>query len=441
MNSQLFGGVVVLAGLPLLFFGDTGIAYLKGWRTESRLDYSMIVIVSVVLASTMAFASSHSGRWLLKRRSPQIMICAIATICTWLVGECLLRGSGVLDASAAVHRHAPDTISIFRPVQEIMPGVQGESQFTVNSFGVRGPELYARGEAYRILCVGGSTTECLYLDDSEAWPHLLMENLNQRRDGAKVWVGNAGVSGHSTVRHLRFILEDTIWKEMDCVLFLVGANDFNGFLRYGITMKSPSDQSREQDLVLQSLQPMWKKSSVLEMIRHVYREWNRPRVLEEDATGLNYVARRKLRQNGHVRDDMPDLTDALSQYEARITRIIRECERAGVGPVFLTQPALLCENTPDQVRALFWSGDDGDGGYYKVEDLGRGLQKYNERLREVCTRHQVEFIELTSMNDHPEFFYDEYHFNEAGAREVARLVADGLTITANSKTHGQDTAR
>jgi hypothetical protein len=36
----------------------------------------------------------------------------------------------------------------------------------------------------------------------------------------------------------------------------------------------------------------------------------------------------------------------------------------------------------------------------------------------------AEFIDLSAMNGTPEFFYDDCHFNEAGAREVSRRVAD-----------------
>ena len=59
----------------------------------------------------------------------------------------------------------------FRPSPEIMPGIEGDSRFSINDDGLRGYPL-SNGEAYRILAIGGSTTECLYLDDAEAWPYL-----------------------------------------------------------------------------------------------------------------------------------------------------------------------------------------------------------------------------------------------------------------------------
>ena len=47
---------------------------------------------------------------------------------------------------------------------------------------------------YRILTLGGSSTECLVLDQTEAWPQLLQDRLNETNK-YQVWVGNAGQSG------------------------------------------------------------------------------------------------------------------------------------------------------------------------------------------------------------------------------------------------------
>jgi hypothetical protein len=83
---------------------------------------------------------------------------------------------------------------------------------------------------------------------------------------------------------------------------------------------------------------------------------------------------------------------------------------------------------------LFWSGDDAQGRYFKVEDLARGLEQYNLRLEYVCDREGVLCVDLGSINDHPEFFYDEFHFNEAGARAVGKLVANGIIDHVGTET-------
>src|SRR5688572_20218042 len=71
----------------------------------------------------------------------------------------------------------PNLKATLTPSPEIMPGVAGISTFSINSSGIRGDD-FSNDQRYRILAVGGSTTVCSYLDDLEAWPHLLQRQLN-----------------------------------------------------------------------------------------------------------------------------------------------------------------------------------------------------------------------------------------------------------------------
>ena len=95
----------------------------------------------------------------------------------------------------------PHFHSTLKPLSDITPGIKGESRFIVNSKGARGDELPLDSE-YKILALGGSSTECTFLDQAEAWPFLLQERLTQAVR-ARVWVGNAGRSGNTTRRSAR----------------------------------------------------------------------------------------------------------------------------------------------------------------------------------------------------------------------------------------------
>ena len=54
--------------------------------------------------------------------------------------------------------------------------------------------------------------------------------------------------------------------------------------------------------------------------------------------------------------------------------------------------------------------------------MRRGMDVYNERLLAVTAELGVECVDLSGMHGNPEYFYDDCHFNPAGAREVARLL-------------------
>ena len=83
----------------------------------------------------------------------------------------------------------------------VMLGISGKIELTVNQYGLRGPKEDFRKADFKILAVGGSSTECLYVTDKLTWPWRLQDKLS-RRLSQHVFVGNSGRSGHLTLTHL-----------------------------------------------------------------------------------------------------------------------------------------------------------------------------------------------------------------------------------------------
>lgn len=103
-------------------------------------------------------------------------------------------------------------------------GVSRNGRHSTNAWGLRGdaPPPPDAG-SYRIITVGGSTTQCFYLDDHKTWPYLLQMKLSAA--GWRVWIGNGGLDGHSTRGHLVF-MEDVVARiRPDAIIVLAGIND------------------------------------------------------------------------------------------------------------------------------------------------------------------------------------------------------------------------
>src|SRR5262249_31100041 len=95
-----------------------------------------------------------------------------------------------------------------------------------NELGFRGPSRPRHfDESLTLVTVGGSTTECAYLSDGKTWPDRLMAFLKHRAGTDSVWVGNAGLDGHSTFGHIILMRDYLIKLRPKYVIFLVGAND------------------------------------------------------------------------------------------------------------------------------------------------------------------------------------------------------------------------
>src|SRR5437867_7087180 len=127
-----------------------------------------------------------------------IVLFCLSTAGTLVFCEAVLRFVLPSASGNGYYIRRPHLRIVFTPYQDVMPGISGESQFITNSQGIRGDDP-APQDTYRILALGGSTTECGYLDQARTWPYLLQRNQNESSKNQKVWVGNAGLSATTDV--------------------------------------------------------------------------------------------------------------------------------------------------------------------------------------------------------------------------------------------------
>ena len=337
----------------------------------------------------------------------------------------------------------------FEPSPEYLPGVDGTAHVIINSDGVRGDEVESDVD-YKILVIGGSSSECSYLDQSEAWPQQLQHQLQRKLSGRRVWVGNAGRSGitsHHHRTHLYFLLPQ--FEDIDVVVVLGGVND----LTYRLAMDDAyaprvvEEPEVERALVRRSfsirpdsynrtLPPhkrmeLWRRSTELMWV--VAR-----RTLLPDDRGLAYQKRRARRASATgFRDALPDLEGALDEYASNVRAMIELARQYGCRIVFLTHPSMWRGDMPPELSRLLWFGAVGDqrvrepGEYYSVTALQAGLDRFNLRLMEVCSAAGVDCLDLApQVQADTTIFYDDVHLNEQGARRVAELTANFLTRTA-----------
>ena len=105
-------------------------------------------------------------------------------------------------------------------------GVQGPAIFKVNSRGFRSREWSTdRASEYRIICLGGSTTESVLNDQSRIWTTLLERQLGQLRDGRHAWVGNMGKAGLASNHHVVQLKHLDLY-DPNLIIVLVGSSDF-----------------------------------------------------------------------------------------------------------------------------------------------------------------------------------------------------------------------
>lgn len=320
-----------------------------------------------------------------------------------------------------------------------MPGVSGVSHFRINAQGLRGDDL-TEDRKVRLLALGGSTTECLFLDDSEAWPRLLQDHLATAHKDKAIWVGNAGRSGHNTWHHK--VQAEKLLAQVpgvSVVLVLAGVNDLSHRLALDRAYAPPDPEKVMDEAFAQKPLrflhgPFYKRMALWQGLETIKRRL-RTSGTSQDPTGRVYETWRRRRQGANpLRTELPDLGPALAAYAANLRAIADSAAQQGARVVFATQPALWREDLPEDLERLLWMGGVGrfqeESGheYYSAGALASGLEAYNRTLLEVCraTPGAVCVDLAASVPRDTAAFYDDVHFNEAGSRRVARVLAERI---------------
>lgn len=315
-------------------------------------------------------------------------------------------------------------------------GVTPKVTFTVNALGLRGPMPPQVGKVYRIITIGGSTTECIAQDDAQEWPHLLMVELNQRQKGLPVWVGNAGVSGLTTVTHASCLRRLPVLHQADLLIFLIGVNDLAAALLFDgaptqevledraelFAEHAPDGVSHVRGLLRRS----WLLALVWNSLQHLSQVIFTWRSEQDVPIGASLSGRAA----GPVLP-LPDLRLALAEYAQRVRTLEQQCRQYHRRCVFLTQPTMWRAGLSAAEQSLLYSGGVGyhgiARGYVSAPELERAMAAYNQVLLAVCREDQFECYDMAAaIPKDTSAFSDESHYNDHGTHLVADYLAERL---------------
>jgi lysophospholipase L1-like esterase len=349
-----------------------------------------------------------------------------------LLALALAEGALRVLAPARFFVWPPGLAVTFAPDPLVLPGVSGESSFRINAEGMRASEP-PREASYRILALGGSTTECLFLDQEEAWPRLLERHLEA--GGRRVFVGNVGMGGRASRDH-RLQLEKLLPQhpEIQTVIVLAGINDLQRRLERDVRPSGPfgpSDYRRAFMVVpdewLTPLDaPTWSRTRIAGLFRSLGAPAPPPDLVQ-DRAGRFYLGLRSRRAAAGRRRSLPDLSTALDEYRANLEAMADFAGKRGVRLVLMTQPVLWRAQLPESAEALLWFGWSDSAEYYEPVQLAEAMARFNGVVGEVCAARGLSCVDLAdALPRSTSMFYDDCHLTERGARATAAVVAERL---------------
>jgi lysophospholipase L1-like esterase len=296
-----------------------------------------------------------------------------------------------------------------------------------NSLGFRGPEPPADfSRDLTIVTVGGSTTECLDLDNSKTWPHDL--DVKLKAHFKHLWLDNAGLSGNSTFGHYILMKDYLVKLKPKVVVFLVGINDVGLHSERDFDERIHAANFRSLERCLASAAV---HSELAAAALNLYRFYfpkstminNQNDPQETDLKKLLPFTVSPLAQATIMKDHRDHY---LGPYKKRLEKLLSICREHNIMPVLVTQPVLY-GNVVDPTTGVnlghkFVAKDMDGATAWKV------LELYNDVTRQVGLDHGVLVIDLArQMPKDSRYYYDLMHYTNGGAEKVADIIAAQLT--------------
>jgi lysophospholipase L1-like esterase len=304
-----------------------------------------------------------------------------------------------------------------------IPGYpRGVRRVTTDARGwrVQPPADYAAKPALRIVAIGGSTTEDIFLDDRSTWAHRLQQLLAADRPGAQVI--NTGVSGLRAANH-KATLALTAELKPDLVLILLGANDWNKQIKDHFEPRR--DAFKPLPFRLTALPRVIDTLVVAPLRKQTSggaRSWADRTIVINAAEDFN-GGRRRFTQRQPVHRWVP--AEVAPSYRADLEAIAALCKERTLRCVWLSQPTAY--GPPDPAPAFtrhFWMTPPHADYGLDLDSLRKVAKLYNDHLGAFAARHGQPFCDLAAgMGPEPAHYYDEMHYTDEGAARVAQLVA------------------
>lgn len=277
-----------------------------------------------------------------------------------------------------------------------------------------------------IVFMGGSTTECLYVDELKRFPYLAGRMIEETT-GEKINSFNSGVSGNNSLHSINIFINKILPSEPDVVVLMHNINDVTALiLDRTYWSQRPSKGPIQPSYIKEDQSLLYGFYLALSrMLPNIIKELNKYTNLEslllDDSNEIKMRAINLLGGNKLLvsRDEI------ITAFEKNLRLFIAACKIYKVQLVLMTQANRFLDKPDDVVaRNIFKFGET-----YGIEylDYKKIYDDVNQVIRNVSADEGVILIDLAEMVPQTsEYMYDPVHFNNYGSEFVSRIIAEHL---------------
>lgn len=279
------------------------------------------------------------------------------------------------------------------------------------------PAKIHRQPEVTLVFLGGSTTECMYMEENHRFPYVAGRWLEQAT-GRQVNSYNAGISGINTQHCLNLLLNKILPLNPQVVVLMENINDLSTLLYEKTYWGENSPRGTITSQKSSALKELEKTLHLLRdsLIPHLSREIKDFIQIHTPVDEFSHLRGQK------IAIDKPYL---LGEFKMNLEEFINICRANGIIPVLMTQENRLKIN-PDPIIAAYLKRIEINQGitYPAYKDL---FDSFNQTIREVGMAHAVPVIDLAQQVP-PEkaYLYDVVHLTDEGSKLAARLIQQEL---------------
>lgn len=312
----------------------------------------------------------------------------------------------------------------YTEAEEGLPGISGRNRIVTNNMGFRGPMMVIPKpkDEFRVIMVGGSSTECVYIDEDVAIHTVLGKKLNELIPNQKrvIKVYNAGISGDRSDDHIALLTQRIGHLEPDVIILLMGINDLlaamNGFdyLHFN-----------QDPILIHGKNLLYFALTEFQVPRRIYYAIKK---MAGESTDLINMPSRSDYRIKHTRslatpetEDRPTVN--LKAYENNLRTMGGLLKAHGVRLIFVTQQSTWNSTVDPSVKDWYWMLAIG-GKRYQDKYMDDALRSYNVAMKNVAKELSTPVFDLEKYIPRSlEYFYDDVHFTVKGGQYAAQELA------------------
>lgn len=271
-----------------------------------------------------------------------------------------------------------------------------------------------------IVFLGGSTTECQYMDEQNRFPYLVGVLLEQKT-GLKINSYNSGNSGNDSLHSLNILLNKVLPLRPHIVVMTHNINDLGVLMHYksywhnNPTRSTIIIDSGKSAPVINFKTAATDIFVILKnlLVPHLYGEL----VTKKLNTGCAF-------EFGHDKKLTLEKKYILDEFGMNLQTFIYICKARKIMPVLMTQQnritAVDDESSLEVFKPLMDMGIDPKA-YKEV------YNSMNDVIREIGKINDITVIDLDREIPHAdEYMYDMVHFNDKGSIFASEIIAENL---------------